>query len=295
MLDFALLLELEGIDPKRTVIMRHTPEEPNLRKSFPWLAEEHPDLYNMYQRGHGPRAEATLKRADYLASFIGLPPRNALFVGMYRVEGYEPINRPEYADQAEVRRLIELGMRPWDDANRDIRSERLQFDLRHVESLHQWKGRLVVEWPPGIAWCRWVRPQRSPYAVRSIHEESLLVPGVPSWQEMSLSWQELKALPQSWRAALAQWRGIYFISDRSDGKAYVGSAYGGDNILGRWRNYGSTGHGGNQLLRERDPANFSFSILQRLSPDLPAEDVVAIESSWKTRLHTRAPLGLNAN
>ena len=40
-------------------------------------------------------------------------------------------------------------------------------------------------------------------------------------------------LPRAWQAVLAEWRGVYLIADETDGKSYVGSAYGTDNILGR--------------------------------------------------------------
>jgi hypothetical protein len=93
---------------------------------------------------------------------------------------------------------------------------------------------------------------------------------------------------------LREWRGIYYILDSSDGRGYVGAAYGADNILGRWLNYGISGHGGNKALRKRDPSNFHFSILQRVSPDMPSDDVIRLEHAWKTRLHTRE-FGLNKN
>jgi hypothetical protein len=32
-----------------------------------------------------------------------------------------------------------------------------------------------------------------------------------------------------------------------------------------------------------------------LSPDLDGEAVVAVENTWKERLHTRVPFGLNDN
>jgi hypothetical protein len=35
--------------------------------------------------------------------------------------------------------------------------------------------------------------------------------------------------------------------------------------------------------------------LQRVSPDMPADDVIRLEASWKLRLHTRSPFGLNSN
>ena len=49
------------------------------------------------------------------------------------------------------------------------------------------------------------------------------------------------------------------------------------------------------LLRQRDPKNFRFTILQRVSPDMDAGDVIRLEGTWKERLHTRSPLGLNDN
>jgi hypothetical protein len=59
--------------------------------------------------------------------------------------------------------------------------------------------------------------------------------------------------------------------------------------------YAARGHGGNVLLRQRDPSNFRFTILQRVSPDMEQDEIVALENSWKKRLHTREPYGLNDN
>ena len=118
---------------------------------------------------------------------------------------------------------------------------------------------------------------------------------MPEWSSAVFRWEELGILPVRWKSALSQWRGIYYIFDSSDGKAYVGSAYGEDNLLGRWLNYSTSGHGGNVLLRKRDASTFQFSILQRVSPDAPMTEVVRLETTWKDRLHTRQPNGLNDN
>ncbi len=83
--------------------------------------------------------------------------------------------------------------------------------------------------------------------------------------------------------------------DAADGKGYVGSAYGESNLLGRWLNYAESGDGGNKLLKSRDPSKFQFTILQRVSPDLEPREVIAIEESWKQRLHSFTPFGLNIN
>lgn len=85
------------------------------------------------------------------------------------------------------------------------------------------------------------------------------------------------------------------IRDLKDGLAYVGSAYGKENLLGRWQNYARSGDGGNRLLKNRKPEQFQFSILERLGPDLEMTDIVAVESSWKKRLGTISPGGLNSN
>jgi hypothetical protein len=88
--------------------------------------------------------------------------------------------------------------------------------------------------------------------------------------------------------------GIYLIFDVSDAKGYVGSAYGSDNLLSRWSEYGASGHGGNKQLWNRIPENFRFSILQLVAQDMPADAVVVLEAAWKDRLHTRE-FGLNDN
>ncbi|MBM3508696.1 MAG: hypothetical protein FJX61_00965 [Alphaproteobacteria bacterium] len=82
---------------------------------------------------------------------------------------------------------------------------------------------------------------------------------------------------------------------RRDRKGYVGSASGADNLLGRWRDYVTGGHGGNKLLRRRNSTTFKFTILQRVSPDMEAGELTRLENSWKERPHTRAPHGLNHN
>jgi hypothetical protein len=186
-----------------------------------------------------------------------------------------------------------FGMKGWytREAGRELV---LWFELVLTDFYTHWKGRLVVGWPPPErSW--WRRAHRNEFPVLAILEDSALDSAMPEWDEPDLTWEELRVLPSRWKSALKQWRGIYYIFDTSDGKGYVGSAYGEGNLLGRWLNYAARGHGGNQLLRQRDPRNFRFTVLQRVSPDMEANDVIRLESSWKQRLHTREPSGLNDN
>ena len=283
------LLIREGIEPKDVLVMRHRPHEPEVRKVLPWLAAEKPDIYNAYQRSQSPRVESALKKATFLVSFIGQESGKALFVGLYQRGNWEALTNAQYWEVPANRELGEYGLH---GVGPD-RETTLWFDLKLTEFYSQWKGKLVVNWP-GLerSWWRWAN--RNNFVIDVVHEQSLLDENMPPWNELYLTWEDLRILPSKWKAAIAEWRGIYFIFDESDGKGYVGSAYGTDNILGRWLNYAATGHGGNRQLRERDPKSFRFSILQRLSPDMDADDVIRIEGTWKERLHTRDH-GLNEN
>jgi hypothetical protein len=174
------------------------------------------------------------------------------------------------------------------------RSSVLWFDLVPTEFYAKWKGKLIVDWPPPErSW--WRRAHKNTIPVLAILEDSALDAAMPGWDEIALHWEDRGVLPARWKSVLSQWRGIYYIFDTSDGKGYVGSAYGGSNLLGRWLNYSASGHGGNSLLRKRDPRHFRFTILQRVSPDMEATDVIRLEGTWKERLHTRPPYGLNDN
>lgn len=278
-----------GVDPSQVMVMRHRPTEKELRAVLPWLAAEQHEIYNAYQSSHGAVVEKALARARYLASFIGHSPGEAVFVGLYEVAGAREVPARSFWKLPGNDHLRQLGTH-----GPRGREQVLWFDLRLAPHLSEWKGRLVVGWS-GIerAWWRWAERNRLP--VRALHPESLLVRAMPDWQTLSFQWKQLPLLPASWRDALKQWRGIYYIFDRAARLGYVGSACGGENLLGRWLDYAATGDGGNRLLRGRDPEHFVFSILQRVSPDMPMEEVVQVENTWKERLQTRAPYGLNQN
>jgi hypothetical protein len=282
------LLDKKGIDPKQVLAFRHWPRELELRHVLGWLAAEQPDVFNAYQQTQYEKQEKAMKKAAYLASFIGYKPHLALFVGLYSIRGSRPISREEFWQIPANIELKKWGMSDFPE------SSVLLFDLALTDFYALWKGKLVVHWPPPArVWWRWANSNEIP--IHSILEDSALVRPMPQWDTITLSWRELCVLPASWRSALEQWRGVYYIFDTSDSKGYVGAAYGEANLLGRCLQYEATGHGGNRLLRKRDPANFRISILQRVSPDMDANDVIQLEGSWKDRLHTRAPFGLNEN
>ena len=289
MLELNDLLAKTGIDAERALVMRHRPTERDLRHALRAFAAERPDLFDAYQSIHGPRVEEALRRAQHVVSFIGHEPGKALFVGIYRVEGWREISGPEWRALETSRVLMALGDRGPDEDRNLLRL----FNLVRTDALASWQGKLVVAWPPPErSWWRW--SGRNVMPVVSILEESILVSKLPPWNQLVVTWTALETLPRSWKAAMAQWRGVYLIVDRETGKQYVGSAYSDDNILARWMGYARTGHGGNVDLKGRDPTKFQFALLERVSPDLPAEEVIRLEATWKDRLATRE-FGLNKN
>jgi hypothetical protein len=283
------LLQSEGIDPQHVVVLRHRPMEPSIRRLLPWIAMQRPDLLDTYQQTQWVSLEKALTRAKIMASFIGQEAGKAVFVGLYRVGIATPLNQEQYWKQPGNVELRSLGMIGF----KADRSEVLSFDLEPLEALQEWKGRLIVRWPPPErSWWRWAGRNQIP--VWAITEENSLDAPMPPWEELILSWAELRVLPQKWRIALSQWRGVYLIFDVRRAAGYVGSAFGAENLLGRWLTYASSGHGGNKQLRQSQPENLRFSILQRTSPDLDPKEVMRIEGNWKNRLHTRSH-GLNEN
>lgn len=286
------LLEQEGVPAAKTLLMRHRPTEPKLNRVFDSIAGERPDLFDCYQSTHGPRTQAALLRAEYLVSTIRHTAGHATFVGLYEIRGSRVMTNEQAYARPLHQRLIELGM-TGDFAFQGNTSVH-EFDLRRTDWGANWSGRLILKWPgTDRAWYQWLGRNR--YLIHAIAEHSVLSPPIPDWQDLSLSWQELAVLPTNWQHALRQWRGIYLITDELDRMRYVGSAAGGENLLQRWLNYAQSGHGGNVRLRQRDPASFRFAILQRLSPDAPLDEVQITEASWKVRLGTRWPHGLNEN
>ncbi len=289
------LLREKDIDPQLVLVLRHRPNEPELNKVLPWLAAEEPDVFNAYQQTQGERVERAIQAmtgTGYIASFIGREPGKALFVGLYSIGESRPLSREEFWQVPEYVKLKTFGMRGFADERAS--ASVLWFDLVLTDFYAHWKGKLIIGWPPPErSW--WRRAHRNEFPVIAVLEDSALAAALPEWDEIDFTWEALQILPTRLKFKLSEWRGIYYVFDTLGQKGYVGSAYGENNLLGRWLNYASRGDAGNKLLRQRDPRNFRFTILQRVSPDMDADGVVRLESSWKRRLHTRHPHGLNDN
>jgi len=122
----------------------------------------------------------------------------------------------------------------------------------------------------------------------------------PGYENVHLSWNDLNRVINKniWKTALENQKGVYLITDKKNGKLYVGSAYGENMLLGRWSSYVKNGHGGNKELRDLDfdyiKENFYYSILDIYKSTIDDNIIIKRESWWKNILQTRE-FGYNRN
>lgn len=127
------------------------------------------------------------------------------------------------------------------------------------------------------------------------------------YENVCLSFIQLEAIlkrgKRDWLAALKNQKAVYLITDKNNGKLYVGSATGKNGmLLQRWENYIATGHGGNkelvELVKEKGieyiRKYFQYSILENYNMRTDDDYVLQRESWWKETLQSRK-FGYNAN
>jgi len=122
----------------------------------------------------------------------------------------------------------------------------------------------------------------------------------PGYEKVHIAWHELNRVIEkdNWKTALQNQKGVYLVTDMSNWKMYVGSAYGEHMILGRWRAYMQNGHGGNIGLRalkfDHIKENFRYSILDIYKSTTNDQIILERESWWKEVLRSRE-FGYNEN
>lgn len=280
------ILATVGVDARRCTVMLHTPKEPNFRRLLPSIFENRRSLFETYQSSHHGPATATLRGRPLTVPFIGLGDGTLGLAGVYGVGEMEPrsaVWQDQNADIAALRRDYGLDY--------PAREGQVFFNLHRTDHLADLIGRLIIAPKLTRAYVRLAETLNA--EVVELARESRFDPPLQSWRKLTLTGPDVRALGPAQRSRLREWRGIYLIVDESDGQRYVGSAYGAENLLGRWLAHVARDSGVTRQLARRDPARFRFSILERVSPDMPAEDVIALEQTWMDRLHTRR-YGLNA-
>ncbi|WP_338631727.1 peptide deformylase [Clostridium baratii] len=113
----------------------------------------------------------------------------------------------------------------------------------------------------------------------------------PGYDKVQVSFKQLETIinrgKRDWIAALENQKAVYLITDKSNGKLYVGSATSDKGmLLQRWTAYIYNGHGGNKELVElvkkegfdyiKD--NFQYSILENYNAKVSDNVILERES-----------------
>ncbi|MBI1784435.1 GIY-YIG nuclease family protein [Candidatus Sumerlaeota bacterium] len=105
-----------------------------------------------------------------------------------------------------------------------------------------------------------------------------------------------------WKSPLEKIKGVYLIADKTNGKMYVGSAYGEFGVWARWSCYIGTGHGWNDALTklihrkgmEYARRNFRISLLEYHPAKTDDNVIIQREKYWKKALLSQE-FGYNKN
>lgn len=183
------------------------------------------------------------------------------------------------------------------------------YILEEVEEFKKFTGRLLFSFHRyqgmrGRAY--YLEKYIEKFEVVEIFSEPYRGERFPGYENICHDFNVLETIFKSertdWKAALSSVKGIYLISDKCNGKQYIGSAYGGEGIWSRWACYIGTGHGWNdeltKVIEEKKfryaRENFRFSILEIMTMMTSDDEVISRESHWKNSLLTREH-GYNKN
>lgn len=205
--------------------------------------------------------------------------------------------------------FVKIGINKWllfdiSEITKDLEKyDAVGYEYRTLEQYKKYFGRLVVKFSN--------KSQNLIRKAESVMDECEVFEiidglfdddGFPGYENIHLSWHELKRVieKKDWKTALENQKGVYLITDISTGKRYVGSAYGKDMLLGRWRSYVDNGHGGNIDLKGLDidviKSNFKYSVLDIYKSTTNDEVIINRECYWKRVLLTRDErFGYNKN
>jgi hypothetical protein len=241
-------------------------------------------------------------------------PLEAFFDGKFK-QWQEHQNRENFKCK-KILSLIHIGDNKWLFAGiYEVRSVRpgkwkerecYLYSTRELNGLDHLAGKAIVQFKKTF---RASYLQGRKYAdlllVAELRNQRMTIGDFPGYNSILLSYRMLQTIVResnpSWHTALSNVAGVYLITDRSDGRLYVGSAYGGDGIWQRWTAYAKNGHGGNKELRKHlrekggtHAEHFQFSLLEVCDLNSSDDYVIERETHWKTVLKSRE-FGLNKN
>src|SRR5699024_1223554 len=282
MLTINKLLGFHGLDMSKSIkIARH--QDTRGVDVHELLAKNEFNLYQSYQEKN------QFKDCDFIVSCLGIENNQALFIGVYevngvhRVDGFPSDYEVSFKGKAKV-------------------NSQYRYDLEKVLGFEDLEKRLVIRWNNvAQAWCMKIDTNEK--------EVVQLLPrgyvrDFPDYLEVNIFYSEMKAIIEDpdangvWHKMLSSVAAVYLIVDTTDGMQYVGSASGKQGLLGRWKQYAKNEHGDNKKLIEllkNDPErvyNFRYTILRTLPNTLTRNEIIKEEYKYMNKLGSKSH-GLN--
>lgn len=270
------------VDQSRIKLVKHVD-----KASGEWTIRNliNQNAFEFYQSEQGGLKQP-FHDCDVIVSFLALENNLAEFWGVYKVLDSRPFTKIDVKRSPKV-----LGIQ---SEYTPKGNKRIWYELEEIKGFRPLRQRLVVQWLSTRGWV-----QKKDLDIYELLPPIKSIP-FPGYQDVILTFDSLRQIfnnpraHKDWKAALEANAGIYRIVDMSNGAVYIGSAYGYEGLWGRWSNYAKTGHGGNKLLKDRDPDNFQWSIVRTVSRSMSERDVIKIEAVEKQKHGSRVH-GLNDN
>lgn len=184
----------------------------------------------------------------------------------------------------------------------------LSYVIRELEQYKKYVGRLKIRMEkPSRGRAFYLENHYEGMEVYEILKEEYAGADFPGYDNIDIDFAQLSYIvinqKGDWKGALQSIKGVYMIMDKSNGRKYIGSAYGESGIWSRWSNYIYSGHGSNDELitlidsKGLDYArdNFKFVLLEVRSMKVDDEDIINREGYWKDALMSRGSFGYNSN
>ncbi len=182
------------------------------------------------------------------------------------------------------------------------------FEGEEIEKYKPLFGRVIVKYhKTSMAQGRYFSELQDELIINQILPNKYVGEDFPGYDKVRLSFGQLETIinmgKMDWVSALSNQKAVYLITDKSNGKLYVGSATSENGMLfQRWGDYIKNGHGGNDKLEELVYSkgieyvkkNFQYSILENYNGKVDDDLILERESWWKQTLQS-VKWGYNAN
>lgn len=118
------ILKRNGIDPKRTKLLRHSLRHNRCKICY------HSSFLDEYQK---IQSANFFNHCDYVLSFINEPGTSAKFIGCYKVGTGKPINKTEMPENFPAPEMFS-------------EADNYYFDLQPAAIMADLKERLIIDW-----------------------------------------------------------------------------------------------------------------------------------------------------